>query len=128
MNAELAEVAVTFGRVLVGGVFVYGAVEHFPALRPLTEMMRKRGVPMPLTVLVGGSLLQIGLGLALIAGVLVPWASLGLVVFTIAATIMFLNFWDMEGGARVGAKNTFVVNVALVGGLLVLAGMGQPTG
>lgn len=121
MNEQLAEVVLVAGRVLIGGVFVYGGVEHFPALKLLTEMMRKRGVPMPQTVLVVGSLFQIALGLALIAGVLVPWASLGLVIFTIAATIMFLNFWDMEGAARVGAKNTFVVNIALVGGLLVLA-------
>ena len=124
MNEQLAEIVLIVGRVLMGGVFVYAGVEHFPALQPLTEMMRKRGVPLPLTVLVVGSLFQIALGLAVIAGVLVPWACLGLVVFTIAATIMFLNFWDMEGVARAGAKNTFVVNVALVGGLLVLASTG----
>jgi len=124
MDGQIAEVMLIVGRVLIGGVFIYGGIEHFLALKPLTGMMRQRGVPLPLTVLVVGSLFQIALGLALIAAVLVPWASLGLVVFTIAATIMFLNFWDMEGATRVGAKNTFVVNVALVGGLLVLAGTG----
>lgn len=121
MHEQLAEVALILGRVLLGGVFVFGGIEHFLSLQHLAQMMSKRGVPLPMTVLVAGSIFQIVFGVALMVGVLVPWACLGLVVFTIAATIMFLNFWDMQGFERVAARNTAVVNVAVVGGLVVAA-------
>jgi len=121
MSEQIADAAWFIGRLLLGGVFVFGGLEHFRILKPLTEMMGKRGVPLPLTVLVVGSIFQAVLGAALIAGVLVPWACLGLVVFTIAATIMFLNYWDMQGPERVAARNTAIVNVAVIGGLLATA-------
>jgi len=121
MSGQLADAAWFIGRLLLGGVFVFGGLEHFQMPKHLAEMMSKRGVPLPMLVLIVGSVFQIVLGAALIAGVLVPWACLGLVVFTVVATVMFLNYWDMQGFERVAARNTAIVNVAVIGGLLATA-------
>ena len=121
MNAELADVALVVGRLLLGGIFVFGGIEHYFVAKPVLGIMGRRGVPMPLAVLIVGSVFQAALGLMLMLGVYVAWASLGLVVFTIAATLMFLHFWDMEGAERVAAQNNATVNVGVIGGLLVLA-------
>lgn len=121
MNGELADIALVVGRLLLGGIFVFGGIEHYFVAKPVLAIMGKRGVPMPLAVLIVGSVFQAVLGLMLMLGVYVAWASLGLVVFTITATLMFLNFWDMDGSDREAAKNTAIVNVGLIGGLLVAA-------
>jgi putative oxidoreductase len=58
--------------------------------------------------------------LLFVFGVLVPFAATGLIIFTIAASIMLLNFWDHEPGpAREGLMNAFYTNIALIGGLLI---------
>jgi len=48
-------------------------------------------------------------------------ASIGLILFTIVASIMLLNFWDMEGPSRESAMNGFLSNIAIIGGLLLAA-------
>jgi putative oxidoreductase len=43
------------------------------------------------------------------------------VLFTFAASVMLLNFWDLEGPAREAAINVWLSNLAIVGGLLITA-------
>jgi putative oxidoreductase len=60
-------------------------------------------------------------GIALILGFWPGWAALGLVLFTIVASLMFVDFWNKEGEARAGAIGTCKTNCALIGGLLIAA-------
>jgi putative oxidoreductase len=83
--------------------------------------MEVRGVPAAPLVLIVGSLFQIVAGLMLMLGVYAGWGALGLVVFIVIATIMFLNFWDLEGPARDAARAGFQSNMAILGGLLIAA-------
>ena len=121
MSTEAAEVVRVIGRLFLGGLFVAGGIRHFFILPVLTQVMSARGVPSPRLVLVVGSIFQFVAGLLLMLGIWIAPASLGLVLFTIAASIMLLNFWDMEGPARETAMNGFLSNVAIIGGLLLAA-------
>ena len=121
MTLETADVLRVVGRLFLGGLFVAGGIRHFFILPVLTQIMSARGVPAPRFVLVVGSVFQLVAGLLLMLGVWMVPASLGLVLFTIVASIMLLNFWDMEGPARETAMNGFLSNVAIIGGLLLAA-------
>jgi len=49
-------------------------------------------------------------------------AALGLALFTIAASVMLVNFWDLPPGEpRAMLKGVFASNAAIVGGLLIAA-------
>jgi putative oxidoreductase len=110
------------GRVLLGGLFVAGGIKHFFIMLAVIEMMKARGVPFPKLVLIVGSIFQLVFGLLFVLGISVMLAAAGLIIFTIAASIMLLNFWDMEQGpAREGLMNAFLTNIALIGGLLIAA-------
>ena len=109
------------GRFLLGGIFVFGGTRHLFILPPIAQAMAQRGVPAPRLVLLSGTVFQIAAGLLLMLGIVVPIAALGLVVFTIAASVMLLNFWSMEGPAREGALNGWVSNLGVVGGLVTVA-------
>ena len=61
----------------------------------------------------------------LMFGIYVFWAALALACFTIAATLMLVNFWDMEGEARQQATIGFQLNVGILGGLLIAATTGM---
>ena len=121
MPVEIADVLWIVGRLLLGLYFAAAGIHHFSAIEPLTQAIAARGVPAARMVLLAGSVFQTVCGVALILGFWPAWAALGLVLFTIAASLLFLNFWSMEGAARDGAVGTWKTNLALIGGLLVAA-------
>jgi len=121
MTVETAEVLRVVGRLFLGGLFVAGGIRHFFILTVLTQVMAVRGVPAPRLVLVAGSVFQLVVGLLLMLGISVVPASIGLILFTIVASIMLLNFWDMEGPSRESTMNGFLSNIAIIGGLLLAA-------
>lgn len=121
-SPDLSLYALALGRFLLGGLFVLGGVKHFFALEPITGALRARGVPAPRFVLIAGSLFQIVAGAAVMAGLYVTWSALGLVAFTILASLMLVNFWSLEKGPqRESLQNVFYSNLAIIGGLLVTA-------
>jgi putative oxidoreductase len=121
MSNDMAVVAVALGRVLLGGLYVIGGVHHFSALHPLTQVLQKRGLPAPRLCLIVGSVFQTVAGALLIFGQFVQFAALGLVVFTLVASVLMVNFWSLAGEARQGMKNVFMSNLAIIGGLLITA-------
>jgi putative oxidoreductase len=124
LSSEAANILLIVGRVLLGGLFVYGGVNHFVNMPPVLAMVAARSVPFPRLVLIVGSLWELALGLMLALGLWVTPAALGLVVFTILATVMLLNFWDKTGPEREGMKVGALTNGAVVGGLLIAAAGG----
>ena len=109
------------GRLLMGAHFAAAGIHHFGAVEPLTATMAARGVPAAKAVLLTGSVFQTVCGVALIVGFYPQWAALGLVLFTIVASLVFLDFWNKQGAERAGAIGTWKTNLALIGGLLIAA-------
>jgi putative oxidoreductase len=63
----------------------------------------------------------------LFVGFKTRWAALALIVFVLVANFVFHQFWAMEGPAKMNNEITFLKNLAMVGGLLMLyvAGPGR---
>ncbi|KPH06011.1 putative oxidoreductase [Rhizobium leguminosarum] len=121
MQDAPALMMIVLGRLLLGGLYVAGGIHHFFVIVPLTDAIEARGVPFAKWVLLSGSMFQILAGTLLILGLFVTAAAFGLILFTLAATVMLLNFWDMQGTARESAINTWKTNMAIIGGLLIAA-------
>lgn len=121
MSAEQAHWLEILARVLLGSLFVIGGLHHLPTFGALSGQLAQRGVPLPRLALGLSTAWQIAFGALLMAGLWVPWAAAGLIVFTVIASLLLLNFWSMEGHARDGAMNQFLTNVAVIGGLLLAA-------
>jgi putative oxidoreductase len=121
MSADLIVLA---GRILLGGVFVVAGLRHLMIVPVLAVAVAARGVPFPRAVLLAGTAFQIGAGLALVLGFLTSWAALGLILFTIVASVLLVNFWDKEGEERIALTNAFQTNIGLIGGLMISATQG----
>ena len=124
MTAELASGLVVIGRILLGGIFVVAGLRHLLILPVLTTALEQRGVSAPRAMLLAGTAFQIVAGAALVLGLFVTLASLGLIVFTVVASFLLVNFWDKQGEERVALANAFQTNVGLVGGLMLTAALG----
>ncbi|MGO4831521.1 DoxX family protein [Rhizobiaceae sp. 2RAB30] len=109
------------GMVLLGGVFVWAGVEHFLKFKDFIAQLAARKFPAPVLLLAAGSGVEIVAGLCLATGFARPYAALVLVLFTIAASVLVLNFWRYAGHERQALRSAFTINVAVVGGLLVSA-------
>jgi putative oxidoreductase len=122
MDLNLNDTLVALGQLLLGTLFVYGGINHFFIAGKIVPVMAARGVPVPHLTLYAGSIFQAVCGACLMLGVLIAPAALGLVVFTIAASVMMANFWDMPAGeGREMLKGVCLSNMAIVGGLLIAA-------
>lgn len=120
MSADLIVLA---GRILLGGMFVVAGLRHLMIVPVLTAAVKARGVPFPRAVLLAGTSFQIVAGLALMLGFCLAWAALGLILFTIVASVLLVNFWDKEGEERIALANAFQTNIGLIGGLLLAAAL-----
>ncbi|KQV66087.1 DoxX family protein [Rhizobium sp. Root1220] len=121
MHETAAIIALILGRLLLGGLFVVGGIHHFFLVVPLTNAIEARGIPLAKWVLFAGTTFQLIAGTLLIGGLFVAPAALGLAAFTAVASIMLLDFWNMEGIARDHAVNGWQLNLAVIGGLLIAA-------
>jgi putative oxidoreductase len=120
-KSELIPLLVTTGRFLLGFLFVAGGIRHIMLFSAIANDMNKMGLPLPRFTLAAGTAFQITAGMLLALGLLVAPAALGLIAFTIVASVMMLPFWSMEGNARTVAYLNWLSNVGIVGGLLLAA-------
>lgn len=117
------DLIVLIGRTLLGGMFVVAGFRHLMIVPVLTMAVQARGLPFPQAVVLAGTGFQIVAGLALVFGFFVTWAALGLIAFTVVASVMLVNFWDKEGEERTALTNVFQTNIGLIGGLLLAAAL-----
>ncbi|GAA2853388.1 DoxX family protein [Aminobacter aminovorans] len=117
----MATMAASLGFILLGGVFVWAGTEHFWNFRTVTGYLTDKGLPVAAVLLALGSIVEIIAGLCLAIGVMRPYAAVALILFTIAATLMALNFWRYTGPERQGLRSAFIINFAVVGGLILAA-------
>ncbi len=124
MFANLQNEILLAARLLLGGAFVFAGLRNTRNRAFLSQLMVARGVPRAKLALWGGIVVQIVAGTLVAAGTGTAIAGAALVLFLVAATPMFHNFWDHQGSERAARINGFVGNVALTGGFLAL--MAQP--
>ena len=107
------------GRLLLAHIFVisgYGKIVGFAGTQ---AYMASKGVPGALLPLV--ILLELGGGLAIVAGFTTRWVALALALFCVASGLLFhLDF------ANQGQTINLMKNFAMAGGFLLLAQIGAP--
>jgi len=101
-------------RVFLGHIFLLAGVSKIGAYEASQGYMDAMGVPGGLLPLV--ILLEVGGGLAIIAGWQTRWASIALAAFSVVAAVIFhSNFADQT------EMIMFMKNISIAGGFLLLA-------
>lgn len=119
-------------RVLLSVVFILSG--YAKAVDP-TGILNSPGTKQFMELVAGGAPAPIWLGyliaaieliggLAVLLGFQTRLAAWGLVIWVIIATYLGHPFWGMEGAARAANQVHFLKNLAIMGGLLLLASGG----
>ena len=120
MPTDLPSFLLLLARLLLGGAFLYAAYGNFRHFDKAAGFLAGRGVPQPQLVMGAGLAVHAVSSLLVILGLWTALGAAGLIVFIVAATLIYHNFWDFQGQDRVNKRNAFNSNVIITGGLLAL--------
>jgi putative oxidoreductase len=122
MNVGLALLA----RTLLAAIFLISGVRKVLGFGAVAAMMADKGFPIAPAFLVATIALEIIGGVMLIANWHARYAAWALAAFTLAAGSIFHGFWHAAPAAFLNEFNHFLKNVAIVGGLLLVAAQPPP--
>ncbi|MGE0151451.1 MAG: DoxX family protein [Reyranellaceae bacterium] len=112
------------GRIFLALLFLGSGVSKIMDYQSVGQSMAGAGVPMVAAALPLAIAVEIAAALGLIFGLLTCLSALALIVYTVAATYFFHNFWAFEGQEAQMHTIQFSKNLALVGGLLLVVAAG----
>ncbi len=124
MPEPVRPAVVMFGRILLAAIFVqsgFNKVMHYSSVETymVNAAIPMAGALLPLTILV-----ELGAGLLIMLGLFARAAAILVFLFTIAVTLSIHRFWNMPSAQATVQQLHFMKNVAIMGGLLVLAAYG----
>jgi putative oxidoreductase len=118
------DLAALIGRVLIAVLFVYSGYGKIGGFEGTAQALAGKGVPLPQVA--AGIALAIELlgGLLLVIGWKARWAAVAIILFTIPATFLFHDYWNMVDAERQENEINFMKNIAIIGGALMVVAFG----
>lgn len=114
----------TLARTLLAVIFLVSGVRKVMGFGGVSGMMAAKGFPMADVVLAATIVLELAGAVMLIANWNAKCAAWALAAFTLAAGTIFHGFWNHWGAPPAAFNNElnhFLKNVAIIGGLLMVA-------
>lgn len=124
MNTPMANAFALIGRLLIAGMFVYAGYGKIGGFGGTAAYIASKGLPLSQVLAAATIALELGAGLMLAIGWKARWAALALAVFTVLASVLFHNFWEMPAEQFRTQQLFFLKNMAIVGGLLTIVALG----
>ena len=125
MNSVSKVYGPVLGRALIAPLFLLSGFRKIAGFSEVAATMTAKGMPFAELVLVGAIAFELGGALMVLLVWHARWGAMLLAVFTVAATIMFHNFWAVEAARYRNQLNHFLKNLAILGGLLYIMAMGS---
>lgn len=112
------------GRVLLSAIFLVSGFTKLTDTAGVSAHMEAQGIPSAYALAIIAGLAEVLGGLAIMFGFLTRIGALGLIVYLIPTTLIFHDFWTMEGGEAQMQMGRFLSNLAIMGGLALLVANG----
>lgn len=124
MSLTLQNSFVFIGRLLLAALFLPAGFGKLFGFAGTVAYIGSVGLPFPEVGAAIALVVEISCGLAILFGIRTQVAALVLAVFTLAASFFFHNFWSLPAEQAYIQQLMFFKNIAVVGGLLILAAYG----
>ncbi|WP_395681246.1 DoxX family protein [Dokdonella sp.] len=115
------DVVILLARVLLMALFVISGWSKLTDFAGTVAYMEYLKTPMPSVAAGIAVAMEVGVGIALLAGVWVRPLSLALAIFVAGAALIGHPFWSMIGAERALNLTHFLKDMSIMGGLLLLA-------
>jgi putative oxidoreductase len=125
MSNSSSSMVPLFGRILLSLVFIWGGVGKITGFSFEQELVAAKHLPVPAVALGIALLVELVGGLAILTGIYTRFTAWIVFLYMIPTTFLFHNFWAVQGADRIDTMVHFEKNVAIMGGLLLLAAFGS---
>lgn len=112
------------GRLLIAALFLPAGISKITGFAGTVGYIGSVGLPLPAVGAVLAIAVEVLGGLALIVGYQTRLAALVLALFTLVASFFFHAYWSVPAEQAFMQQLLFFKNIAVVGGLFVLAAHG----
>ncbi len=112
------------GRIFLALVYLVSGIHKGIWYQKALVEFRTVRIPFVRVAVIGTVVLHIVAPVCLILGVFVLESALALAVFTLLATYIAHDFWNLSGTDRLNQSRIAMAHVAAAGGLLLLAAAG----
>ena len=117
--------ALLIGRWALAAVFlVSGANKFLNGIDGVAAGLTAKGLPYGYELAIAAASAEVIGALLLVIGFMTRLGALALIVFTVAATYYFHNFWAVDPAQYQQQFTQFLKNLSMIGGLLVLFAAG----
>ncbi|MCU0942086.1 MAG: DoxX family protein [Hydrogenophaga sp.] len=123
MNALQTPFAL-LARLLMAALFLPAGISKIGGFAGTAGYIGSVGLPLPEVGAALAIAIEVIAPILLIIGFYTRQAALVLAVFTLAATVLFHNYWAMPAEQQFMQSLMFFKNVGVVGGLLAIAAFG----
>ncbi|MFT4769338.1 MAG: putative oxidoreductase [Glaciecola sp.] len=112
------------GRTLLGLYFIVPGITKITGFEGMVQYMSAHGVPFVQPLLIFTIILQLACGASLVAGRRTQLMAFVLAGLTLVISLYMHDFWSMEEGLqRAHEMQNFIKNMAIMAGLLYVAGV-----
>src|ERR1700723_88167 len=124
MSDSNTSVAPLAGRLMISAIFIFSGLSKLAAHAAMAGYAASKGLPAAdLGIWVAAAIEVFG-GLAILLGFQTRIAAWVLFLYLIPTTLIFHNFWALQGMERMDNQIHLFKNVAIMGGLLFVATFG----
>jgi putative oxidoreductase len=109
------------GRILIAVIFLISGFFKVGAYAQIVGYAAAMHLPAPGVAIAVAAAVELGCGLAILAGFKTRIAAWLLFLYLLPVTYFFHNFWAVQGQEQQMQMVNFLKNVAIMGGLLVLS-------
>lgn len=124
MSNSSTSIVPLIGRILLSVVFILGGIGKIFGFSMEEGFVAAKHLPLPAVALGIALIIELVGGLAILAGLYTKFTAWIVFLYMIPTTFLFHNFWAMQGPDRLDSMIHFEKNLAIMGGLLILATFG----
>lgn len=121
---DKTQFSMAFGRGFLASVFIFAAFSHLTDIEGTLYMMEQKGMPVAPLFLLGAVFLTLTGGFSFLLGYKTPIGVTLLILFIVPTTLIFHDFWNLEGPERTSQMHLFMKNIAILGGILYVSAFG----
>jgi putative oxidoreductase len=124
MPHSVANPLALIGRILLALMFVTAGFGKLTGFQGTAGYIASAGLPAPELLAALTIVLELGGGLALMAGLGTRWVALAMGLFTLLVSFIFHPYWAVPANQAMVTQLLFMKNISVAGGMFVLAAFG----
>ena len=124
MQSSVNNLLVLIGRLALAALFLPAGLSKLTGFTGTVGYIESVGLPLAALGAVIAIIVEVAGGAALIAGFFTRTAAIVLAIFTLLASVFFHAYWAMPADQAFMQQLLFYKNIAVIGGLLILAAHG----